>query len=84
MMTLACLAAAGLIMGMFFNGYALAASCLVIALAGIVTAINVGFGQASIQMIFGVALLQVCYFVGLSASTYLCALRAATVPTSRI
>jgi hypothetical protein len=84
MMTLACLAAAGLIVGMFFNSYALVASCLVMASAGIVTAANVGFGQASIQMIFGVGLLQVCYCVGLSASTYLCASRASTFPTSHI
>ena len=84
MMTLACLAAAGLIMGMFLNSYALAAASFGVALASGVMAANVGFGHASILMIFGLVLLQVGYFVGLFASTFLYPSRAATVPTSRV
>jgi hypothetical protein len=84
MMTLACLAAAGLIMGMFLNSYALAAASFGVALASGVMAANVGFGHASILMIVGLILLQVGYFVGLFASTFLYPSRAATVPTSRV
>jgi hypothetical protein len=64
MMTLACLAAAGLIMGMFLNSYALAAASFGVALASGVMAANVGFGHASILMIvsssFRLAILLDC------------------------
>jgi hypothetical protein len=83
MTMLGCVAAAGLIMGMFFNTYALAALCLVIALAYVATMAHVGFGHASIQMISCLALLQLSYVVGLAASTFLHALRAATLSSSR-
>jgi hypothetical protein len=82
MMTLACLAVAGFIMGTFFSSFTLLALCLAVALAGLVTALGVGFSL--ISLIVGLTLLQVGYLVGLTASTVLYAPRAAPVPTARV
>ena len=45
MVTLACLAAAGLILGMFFNVYALAASCVAVVLIDFALAFDVEIDQ---------------------------------------
>jgi hypothetical protein len=84
MMTLACLAAAGTVMGLFFNIYALAASCLAMALVVLVAYCSIGVWPTVGSVVLGLVLLQVSYLVGLSASTLLHASRPATNPTSRI
>jgi hypothetical protein len=81
-MTLACLAAAGIIMGTFFSSFTLLALCLAVALVSFVTGFGVGINL--IQLISGLALLQVGYLVGLTASTFLSALKAAPAPTTHM
>jgi hypothetical protein len=83
MMTFACLAAAGLTMGLFFNSYALLASCLATAAATLMSAFQVGLGRAAISMIVCLALLQVSYLIGLFASSFLDAPITASVPDSK-
>jgi len=79
MMTLACLAVARLIMGTFFSSFTLLALCLAVALAGLVTALGVGFSL--ISLIVGLTLLQVGYMVRPNGVDFLYAPRAAPVPT---
>ena len=83
MITLGYLAAAGLMLGMFFNGYALAASCTAIALAHFISAFDVGIAQAGMSLVGCLVLHQTGYFVGLSASVLLYRAKAIYIPTSR-
>lgn len=83
-MMLACLAGAGLIMGFYFNAYALLASCLVVAVAAMVSTIEVGIAQAGISLIVGLIVIQATYAVGLLASSLLSASTRASLPTARL
>jgi hypothetical protein len=84
MTTFACLAGAGLLLGMFFNGYALIALCGVVALANVASALSAGISQASVSMVVGLVVIQIGYFAGLTASALLPASKPASVPTSRM
>ena len=68
MVTLACLAAAGLILGMFFNVYALAASCVAVVLIDFASAFDVGIGKAALSFALAFIILQIGYFAGLLTS----------------
>ena len=83
MVTLACLATAGLILGMFFNVYALMASCVGIALIRFASAFDVGIGGAALSIALAFTILQIGYFVGLFASGLFFAPKTASIPTSR-
>ena len=67
MLTLACLATAGLILGMFFNVYALAVSCVAVVLNFARRSI-VGLSKATLSFALAIIFLQIGYFVGLLAS----------------
>jgi hypothetical protein len=71
MITLVCLIASGLGLGVFFNGYALAIFCILFALGNFVFAFSVGIGYAATTMVLGLVSLQGGYVVGLSASAYI-------------
>ena len=70
MITLACfvVVAVGLILGMFFNVYALLALSMLVALLNFPSAFNVGIGHAATSLGVSVVLLQIGYFAGLLAS----------------
>jgi hypothetical protein len=70
MLTLVCVAA-GLVIGIFFNTYVLAAACVVVALAFGATAGVAGVGQTTILIVSNIVVLQVSYWVGLWASAHL-------------
>jgi hypothetical protein len=84
MVTLGCLVAAGLALGIFFNAYALATFCLAVALANFTLAFSVGVGHAAMSMVLCLVFLQVGYFVGLSASAFIFVSKPASVPRSRM
>ncbi|MGD0720673.1 MAG: hypothetical protein ABR970_06440 [Roseiarcus sp.] len=69
MVTLACLAAAGFALGMFFNVYALAASMGLVAIVVCAFAVTIGFGQATTSLAVGLVLVQIGYLVGLSTAS---------------
>ena len=64
-MTLAAMAAAGLIAGLVFNAYALLVFCLVIISAGLATSLALGFTQAGFSIWLGPILFQLGYCAGL-------------------
>jgi hypothetical protein len=66
MVTLACLATAGLILGMFFNVYALAVSCVAVVLLNFAS--DVGISKATLSFALAIIFLQIGYFAGLLAS----------------
>ena len=68
MVTLACLATAGLILGMFFNVYALAMSCVAVVVLNFASAFDVGLSKATLSFALAIIFLQIGYFAGLSAS----------------
>ena len=68
MVTLACLATAGLILGMFFNVYALAVSCVAVVLLNFASAFDVGISTAALSFALAIIFLQIGYFAGLLAS----------------
>jgi hypothetical protein len=70
-MLIASLSAAGLIMGFYFNAYALLATNLLLSLAAIVFATQLGIVQAGIHLIFGLVIIQCAYGIGLLASSFL-------------
>jgi len=79
MITVACfvVVAVGLILGMFFNVYALLAlSMLLVALLNFPSAFNVGIGHAATSVGVSVVLLQIGYFAGLLV-------RGSLIPQSR-
>jgi hypothetical protein len=68
MVTLAWLATAGLILGMSFNVYALAASCVTVLLLNFASAFDVGISEATLSFALAIIFLQIGYFAGLLAS----------------
>jgi hypothetical protein len=68
MVTLAWLATAGLILGMSFNVYALAASCVTVLLLNFASAFDVGISEATLSFALALIFLQIGYFAGLLAS----------------
>jgi hypothetical protein len=50
MVTLACLAMGGLILGMFFNVYALAMSCVAVVVLNFASAFDVGLSKATLSL----------------------------------
>jgi hypothetical protein len=78
MITLACfvVVAVGLILGMFFNVYALLALSMLVALLNFPSAFNVGIGHAATSVGVSVVLLQIGYFAGLLV-------RGSLIPQSR-
>jgi hypothetical protein len=78
MITLACfvVVAVGLILGMFFNVYALLALSMLVALINFPSAFNVGIGHAATSVGVSVVLLQIGYFAGLLV-------RGSLIPQSR-
>lgn len=69
MSVLICLAAAGLIMGIFFNVYILAAACLIFPCASLI--FTLGGGAATLgSVIWGLCGLQVGYIAGLRISAF--------------
>ena len=78
MITLACfvVVAVGLILGMFFNVYALLALSMLVALLNFPSVFNVGIGHAATSVGVSVVLLQIGYFAGLLV-------RGSLVPQSR-
>jgi hypothetical protein len=83
MTTLACFAAASLLLGMFFNGYAMFAVCAIVAVANLASVPAVGVLQASIALTVDLVVIQIAYLAGLSASALLPASKPASVPTTR-
>jgi hypothetical protein len=83
MVTLACLATAGFMLGMLFNVYALAASCVAVALINFASAFDVGIGKATLSIALAIIVLQIGYFVGLSTSGLFYTSKTASIPTSR-
>jgi hypothetical protein len=83
MVTFAFLVAAGFMLGMFFNVYALAASCAVVALINFASAFDVGIGKATLSIALAIIVLQFGYFVGLTASGLFYTPKTASIPTSR-
>jgi hypothetical protein len=83
MTTLACFAAASLLLGMFFKSYAMFALCAIVAVANLVSTPTVGVLSASIAMIVDLVVIQIAYLAGLSASALLPASKPASVPTTR-
>jgi hypothetical protein len=83
MTTLACFAAASLLLGMFFSGYAMVALCAIVAIANLASIPAVGLLQASISMTVDLVVIQIAYLAGLSASALLPASKPASGPTTR-
>jgi hypothetical protein len=83
MMTLACFASASLLLGMFFNVYALFALCAIVAVANVAWAPFAGVSQASIALVVDLVVIQIGYFAGLTASVFLPAPKPASIPKSR-
>ena len=83
MTTLACLAMAGLALGIFFNAYALLTVCLLMILAYFASAFHAGFGLSLISMVLGLIVIQVAYFIGQSVPDFVFASRSAHAPTPR-
>ena len=84
MITLACFVAVGLILGMFFNVYALSALSMLVASLNFPSAFTVGIGHAAMSAGVSVVLLQIGYFAGLLASRLLYSTKPASIPTSRM
>ena len=68
MVTLASLATAGLVLGMFFNVYALAGSCVAVVLLNFASAFDVGISMATLSFALVIIFLQIGYFAGLLVS----------------
>ena len=68
MVTLACLVTAGLILGMFFNVYALAVSSVAVVLLNFASAFAVGISKVTLSFALAIIFLQIGYFAGLFAS----------------
>jgi hypothetical protein len=83
MTTLACIAAASLLLGMFFNSYAMIAVCAIAAIANLASIPTVGFLSASTSLIIDLVAIQVAYLAGLLASALLPVAKPASVPTTR-
>jgi hypothetical protein len=71
MLALTCLTAAGLAMGFYCNGYALAAASLAMAIAISGSIAYHGFDFANANLMIGVALLQTSYLLGVAVSASL-------------
>jgi hypothetical protein len=83
MITLACLAAAGLVLGLCFNVYALAALCLTSAVVDAVWALQVGPGRAALALAGAILVIQAGYGVGLCAATLRRPARSDSLPATR-
>ena len=70
MITLAIMVVAGLIAGLFFNCFALAALAFGVVLAGVVSAASAGHWQYLLTLAVGVLLLQVGYVIALSVFAF--------------
>jgi hypothetical protein len=84
MVTLGCFVAAGILLGMLFNAYALAAACIAVAVANFALGAAVGIGQASISVLVGLVALQTGYVVGLLGFGLLHASKPASIPTPKV
>jgi hypothetical protein len=80
-MTLAFFAVAGLVAGLFFNGYALIALCLGVALAEVLFSSAVGAWHSASSMILSLLLLQIGFLGGMSGSALLFPTKRASLPT---
>jgi len=83
MVTLACLAAAGFMLGVFFNAYALAALCIAIAAAGTIRGLDIGVVEAAIGTGAALVVVQAAYFGGVCASRFIQVSKPASAPTSQ-
>ena len=84
MITLACLGAAGLLLGLCFNVYALAALCLASAVVDAAWALQVGPGRAALVLVGGILVIQAGYGVGLFASSLRRPARSGSLPATRL
>ena len=83
MITLACFVAASLLLGIFFNAYALIVLCAIATLANLASVAIIGVYPAAIAAVADLIVIQIGYFAGLSASALLPASKPASIPTSR-
>jgi hypothetical protein len=83
MTTLACFAAASLLLGMFFRSYAMFALCAIVVVANLASMPVAGVWSASISMILDLIVVQIAYLGGLSVSALLPVSKPASIPTAR-
>jgi hypothetical protein len=83
MVTLECLATAGLILGMFFNVYALLASCAAVVLLNFASAFDVGISKATLSFALAIILLQNWIFRRPVDVGTIYTSKTASIPTSR-
>jgi hypothetical protein len=69
MTTLACLAVAGVLIGLFFNSYALAVFCVAIALVETLANTRDGISHNVILLITSLFVVQIAYVAGLTSSS---------------
>jgi hypothetical protein len=84
MITILCFAAASFMLGMFFNSYALAALCAVVAMSNLLTIFSAGLMDASMAMVLDLITIQIGFLAGLSASSLVPVSKRATLPSSKI
>jgi hypothetical protein len=82
MITLLCFATASIILGMFFNIYALVALCAAVALIDLIAIFSAGVVAASMAMVVDLTVVQIGFLAGLSASNLLPIAKRVSLPSS--